>query len=375
MLSRITKRLSDSNYSPIPGINKNPYSDKKKESKAIVSYISLFPTTGYMYCLDQTSGVFKDVELVASDFLQLKQVENLAKIAHQYLDPNTLKEIEKDRTTDTLGFKIVFKGKEFCYGPNPKKVENTEKALEYLLQELEAGLLNQDPTYLIRTLQQTHSLFFKNISSEIQPGVFRKIMLIVPSREDSDLSLRSLFKKYGANKKDLLILDTIIAKTHQNKIDDVFSNLSKEECALIGKFVFLPPPSKEVPSLMDTFAKEFLSLYKEDKEKSKIDYIKLAVFAHQKIIKIHPFEDGNGRVARAFMNALLIQGGLCPVFFPNDYLYNEHIKKSDAEFEEFLRTTIKSTKVAFKSFVAGMNIPIEPQADEMSLPTVSSRAH
>jgi fido (protein-threonine AMPylation protein) len=39
----------------------------------------------------------------------------------------------------------------------------------------------------------------------------------------------------------------------------------------------------------------------------------IAVWAHAKLIRIHPFEDGNGRTGRAFLNVLLVRFGLRPV--------------------------------------------------------------
>ena len=38
-----------------------------------------------------------------------------------------------------------------------------------------------------------------------------------------------------------------------------------------------------------------------------------AFLAHLRLVKIHPFNDGNGRVARLLMNLLLLRGGYVPV--------------------------------------------------------------
>jgi fido (protein-threonine AMPylation protein) len=39
----------------------------------------------------------------------------------------------------------------------------------------------------------------------------------------------------------------------------------------------------------------------------------LAVWAHAEIVRVHPFEDGNGRSARAVMNWILVRLGLRPI--------------------------------------------------------------
>ncbi len=58
-------------------------------------------------------------------------------------------------------------------------------------------------------------------------------------------------------------------------------------------------------------------LSKLEKNRSAEDYdsktIQLAVWIHARIIQIHPFEDGNGRTSRVFMNALLVRLGLRPI--------------------------------------------------------------
>lgn len=41
----------------------------------------------------------------------------------------------------------------------------------------------------------------------------------------------------------------------------------------------------------------------------------LAVWAHAELIRIHPFEDGNGRSSRAMMSWILVRLGLRPVAF------------------------------------------------------------
>ena len=52
------------------------------------------------------------------------------------------------------------------------------------------------------------------------------------------------------------------------------------------------------------------SLSSELSEKwEHIHPVRLAALAHQKLVDIHPFEDGNGRTARLLMNLVLINRG------------------------------------------------------------------
>lgn len=51
--------------------------------------------------------------------------------------------------------------------------------------------------------------------------------------------------------------------------------------------------------------------------------IHLAAWVHARVIRIHPFEDGNGRTGRALLNWILVRLGLRPIAFDvvrQDYL-------------------------------------------------------
>jgi excisionase family DNA binding protein len=66
---------------------------------------------------------------------------------------------------------------------------------------------------------------------------------------------------------------------------------------------FVPPPAFEVPTLMA----ELVEWVKSNPEELKP--IELAAIFHHKLVSIHPFDDGNGRVGRLLMNLLLIKNG------------------------------------------------------------------
>jgi Fic family protein len=46
---------------------------------------------------------------------------------------------------------------------------------------------------------------------------------------------------------------------------------------------------------------------------AELNTVELAAFTHAEFVKIHPFEDGNGRTARLIMNWQLMSGGFLPV--------------------------------------------------------------
>ncbi len=66
---------------------------------------------------------------------------------------------------------------------------------------------------------------------------------------------------------------------------------------------FETTPPKFVPTDMKLYFKEYEKLKKE------LHPLELAAWAHWKLVRIHPFQDGNGRTARIIMNFVLHKNG------------------------------------------------------------------
>ena len=78
-------------------------------------------------------------------------------------------------------------------------------------------------------------------------------------------------------------------------------------------------------------------------KKGTKDPVEAAAWVHQKLGNIHPFGDGNGRVARDWMNAVLQLGGHKAIVFPDDEKYTAAIRKdqrNQQKFVDFLREII-----------------------------------
>lgn len=67
--------------------------------------------------------------------------------------------------------------------------------------------------------------------------------------------------------------------------------------------VFSYASPQETPALMG----ELVSWYNSQAQTGKLSPIELAALMHYRYIRIHPFEDGNGRMARLLVNYILIQ--------------------------------------------------------------------
>ena len=69
------------------------------------------------------------------------------------------------------------------------------------------------------------------------------------------------------------------------------------------RFEYASP--KETPALMTSLVK----WYNDALEEGNMSILELASLFHYRYIRIHPFEDGNGRIARLLVNFILLRGG------------------------------------------------------------------
>ena len=71
---------------------------------------------------------------------------------------------------------------------------------------------------------------------------------------------------------------------------------------------------EETPALMN----DLVNWYNETSSKGTLSAIELASLFHYRYIRIHPFEDGNGRIARLLVNYILLQKGYPMIIIRSD---------------------------------------------------------
>jgi len=107
----------------------------------------------------------------------------------------------------------------------------------------------------------------------------------------------------ASKKQHEIVLDDILAvhKIILQKIDDSNAGIFRKVMVMVVGSRTIFPNYAKVPFLMV----EFMTwLHKA------VDHpVVVAALAHYKLVTIHPFVDGNGRVARLLMNLLLLQSG------------------------------------------------------------------
>lgn len=113
------------------------------------------------------------------------------------------------------------------------------------------------------------------------------------------------------------------------------------------------PNSIKVPNLM---SEVFVWLKNQPLENLR-NILETAIVSHLKIVKIHPFADGNGRTTRLFMNTILMQNNLPPIdILPEkrtDYLESLEIstpEKPDVFLEFCLTQYLQNLDVYLETF-------------------------
>jgi len=156
------------------------------------------------------------------------------------------------------------------------------------------------------TLRQAVELLEHNVTPAGKS--LREVYEIVNFR-----NLRRFLENYGGD-----VSERLIRKMHAIIMENLVESAGEYRRiqVAIEKADYEPPPAFEVPELM----KELIKWYR--KNKKTMHPFELAVLLHTKFVTIHPFVDGNGRVARALMNFVLERNS-----YPTLYLGLEHREK------------------------------------------------
>jgi Fic family protein len=83
---------------------------------------------------------------------------------------------------------------------------------------------------------------------------------------------------------------------------------------------------------------EFMAELIHDVNRNHKDIISHVSIVHSRLEKIHPFADGNGRIGRLFMHAMLLKNNLPPAVIKqqNKRLYNAYLNKSQLKDDSSL---------------------------------------
>ena len=141
-------------------------------------------------------------------------------------------------------------------------------------------------------------------------------------------------KKEDINEKLILRLHKILIKG----IDDENAGKYRQIQVYITGEEEKPPLAKQVPELM----KKLIQWYKKEKETMFVP--ELAARFHYRFVKIHPFVDGNGRIARFLANLILMRAGyplvIIPIVKRLDYINSLKSSSSEDKFVVFFKEIV-----------------------------------
>ena len=149
----------------------------------------------------------------------------------------------------------------------------------------------------------------KSVRDHLEARNHPKAISYVESLKDRDLMEIAVLELHG------IIFLGILENTGSFRKSQVFIEGSD----------YLPPPAFEVPVLI----KELLEWLRKNPE--ELRPVEVAAVFHHRFVSVHPFDDGNGRVARLLMNLLLIKRGY-PFTVVRNYdrrRYYDTLRKAD----------------------------------------------
>ncbi|MFH2019366.1 MAG: Fic family protein [bacterium] len=124
-------------------------------------------------------------------------------------------------------------------------------------------------------------------------------------------------------------------------IDDSSAGRYRTGSVRIAGSRVIMPNALKVPRLMEELVKWLV-------QKQNANPVEVAVETHLRLVSIHPFADGNGRVARLLMNWLLMQAGYPPAIIEKEERkkYIESLEKiqlggASAEYEKLMYEAVK----------------------------------
>ena len=221
--------------------------------------------------------------------------------------------------------------------------QNNRKALEKWLKTELAYTSNAIEGNTL-TRKETQLVIEENLTSSSKP--LKNYIEAVNHAKAFDMVSDFIKNKYELDEKCILGIHAKVL----SGLDDMNAGFYRDcRVRISGSNVILPNPLK-VPELMRNFYK-WLS---ENQANEPLT----AILAHLKFVSIHPFVDGNGRVARLLMNALLLKHGYTPIIVrPTDrkkylsVIEIAQLKNDDKPYIKFMmRMLNRSMKVIISTF-------------------------
>lgn len=195
------------------------------------------------------------------------------------------------------------------YQPLPEETANRLKQkfmleFNYNSNHIEGNTLTYGQTELLLLFGKVaEAAQMKDLEDMKAHNVGLKMMIEEASNSERQLSenfirqlhhtlLREDYKVYRESDTGVVTSYTVHAGQYKTRPNSVITATGE-------RFEYASP--EETPALMY----DLIEWYKEEEIKKELTPIQLAAVFHYRYIRIHPFEDGNGRIARLLVNYIL----------------------------------------------------------------------
>lgn len=185
--------------------------------------------------------------------------------------------------------------------------------------------------FCINFTYNTNAIEENSLTHQETHDLLKKDLPVAKSFKDQieSFSHRKVFMEMVNTKKPLTI--ALMKKWHKELFEHTKDSLAgKIRTKNVRVAGYKAPHYADLTYLLN----EFIDWYKENKK--KMNGLELAAMTHLKFVKIHPFEDGNGRIARLLLNYVLNNNGypMMTVEYKHRDFYYAALDEFDATQEE-----------------------------------------
>jgi cell filamentation protein len=159
------------------------------------------------------------------------------------------------------------------------------------------------------------------IEGEFEPGsngqVLRNLAGITSAADMDDVELRLLDELYfdvffeSFPLRQLTVAD--LKEWHRSWLGNVYPWAGLERSVNLGKDGFQFASARLIPGLLDEFERNCLSSCTPCTGLADDELARVIATTHVELILIHPFREGNGRLARLLADVMAVQAGHAPL--------------------------------------------------------------
>jgi cell filamentation protein len=161
------------------------------------------------------------------------------------------------------------------------------------------------------------------IEAQFEPGshgrVLKNLLGIKSKREidrvEAKEQLRALEELSGIYDAGHIFTSADICKMHKIWLGRIYEWAGHYSQVNVSKGEFPFASAKQIPRLMSDLEKGLLKKNTPCRFASHEDIARAIAVVHTEIVLIHPFREGNGRVARILSTLMALQAGLPPLDF------------------------------------------------------------